>query len=98
MTSAAVRARASPQHIKHANVRYHDAAATEYDSKWGIDFGPIGQQQVRGKLGKALGEWPAEPFADALEIGPGTGDFSLKLVKPGAIDRLLATHISARVL
>ena len=89
---------ASPEHIKHVNVRYHDAAASEYDSKWGVDFGPIGQQQVRGKLVKALGEWPAEPFADALEIGSGTGYFSLNLVQLGAIDHLVATDISAGML
>jgi SAM-dependent methyltransferase len=92
------RSSASPEHIKHANVRYHDAAASEYDSKWGIDFGPIGQQQVRGKFVKALGEWPAEPFADALEIGSGTGYFSLNLVQLGAIDHLVATDISAGML
>jgi ubiquinone/menaquinone biosynthesis C-methylase UbiE len=92
------RSSASPDHIKHANVRYHDAAASEYDSKWGIDFGPIGQQQVRGKLVKALGGWPAEPFADALEIGSGTGYFSLNLVQLGAIDRLVATDISPGML
>jgi len=89
---------ATPEHIKRVNVRYHDAAASEYDSKWAIDFGPIGQQQVRGKLVKALGAWPAEPFADALEIGSGTGYFSLNLVQLGAIDHLVATDISAGML
>src|SRR5215218_4643944 len=89
---------ATPEHIKRVNVRYHDAAASEYDSKWAIDFGPIGQQQVRGKLVKALGGWPAEPFADALEIGSGTGYYSLNLVQLGAIDHLVATDISAGML
>ena len=28
---------------------------TSYDSKWGIDFGEIGQGQVLGKLRKLLG-------------------------------------------
>jgi SAM-dependent methyltransferase len=92
------RSPAPPEHIKHVNVRYHDAAAPEYDSKWGIDFGPIGQQQVRGKLVKALGEWPAEPFGDALEIGSGTGYFSLNLLQLGAIERLVATDISPEML
>jgi len=89
---------ATDDHIKEVNVRYHDAAATEYDSKWGIDFGPIGQQQVRGKLAKALGEWPATPFGDALEIGSGTGYFSLNLLQLGAVDRLVATDISPGML
>ena len=80
--------------IKHANVRYHDAAAAEYDSKWGIDFGPIGQAQVRDKVAKALDGWPARPFPEALEIGSGTGYFSLNLLQLGLIGRLVATDIS----
>jgi SAM-dependent methyltransferase len=90
--------RATPERIKEANVRYHDAAATEYDSKWAIDFGPIGQDQVRGKLTKALGEWPDRPFGHALEIGAGTGYFSLNLLQLGVIDRLTATDISPGML
>ena len=46
---------ATPEHIKDVNTRYHDAAADEYDAKWGIDFGATGQEQVRLKLVKALG-------------------------------------------
>jgi SAM-dependent methyltransferase len=92
------RSAAPPEHIKHVNLRYHDAAATEYDAKWGIDFGAIGQEQVRGKLVKALGSWPGRPFADALEIGSGTGYFSLNLLQMGAIRRLVATDISPGML
>jgi SAM-dependent methyltransferase len=89
---------AAPERIKDANVRYHDAAAGEYDSKWGIDFGPLGQEQVRGKVEKALGRWPDRPFGDALEIGSGTGYFSLNLVQLGLIERLVATDISPGML
>ena len=46
---------ATAEHIKDVNTRYHDAAADEYDAKWGIDFGTTGQEQVRQKLAKALG-------------------------------------------
>jgi SAM-dependent methyltransferase len=92
------RSAAPAEHIKDVNVRYHDAAATEYDSKWGIDFGETGQEQVRGKLVKALGSWPRQPFSDALEIGSGTGYFSLNLLQMGAIERLTATDISAGML
>ena len=35
---------ATAEHIKDVNTRYHDAAADEYDAKWGIDFGEIGQR------------------------------------------------------
>ena len=88
----------APERIKRANVRYHDAAAPEYDTKWGIDFGPVGQDQVRGKVAKALGGWPAQAFGDGLEIGAGTGYFSLNLLQLGAIRRLVATDISSGML
>jgi ubiquinone/menaquinone biosynthesis C-methylase UbiE len=89
---------ATSQEIKNANTRYHDAAADSYDTKWGIDFGPIGQEQVRAKLVKALGHAPREPFGDALEIGAGTGYFSLNLAQLGLIERPTATDISDGML
>jgi ubiquinone/menaquinone biosynthesis C-methylase UbiE len=89
---------ASPDHIKDVNTRYHDAAADEYDAKWGIDFGATGQEQVRLKLVKALGGRDGARFGDALEIGSGTGYFSLNLVQLGAIERLTATDISPGML
>jgi ubiquinone/menaquinone biosynthesis C-methylase UbiE len=89
---------ATPDRIKDANTRYHDAAATEYDAKWGIDYGDIGQAQVAAKLRKALGRTPAAPFGDALEIGAGTGYFTLNLLQLGLIERATATDISAGML
>ncbi|HZO05130.1 MAG TPA: class I SAM-dependent methyltransferase [Solirubrobacterales bacterium] len=89
---------ATPEHIKDVNTRYHDAAAEEYDAKWGIDFGDIGQEQVRLKLVKALGADHGRSFGDALEIGSGTGYFSLNLVQLGVIERLTATDISPGML
>ena len=88
----------TPEQIKQVNERYHDHAAASYDSKWGISFESVGQQQVRAKLRKALGGWPAEPFGDALEIGAGTGYFSLNLLQLGAIERATATDISPGML
>ena len=88
----------SPERIKDINERYHDVAAASYDSKWGIDFGSVGQEQVAGKLRKALGRWPDQPFGDALEIGAGTGYFSLNLLQAGAIERATATDISPGML
>jgi len=84
--------------IKDVNVRYHDAAASDYDSKWGIDYGPTGREQVRAKLAKALGEWPSRPFGDALEIGAGTGYFTLNLLQLGAIESATAADISPGML
>jgi len=89
---------ATAEHIKDVNVRYHDAAATDYDAKWGIDFGPIGQEQVRAKVAKALGGLPPRPFDDALEIGSGTGYFGLNLAQLGLVERLVATDISPGML
>jgi SAM-dependent methyltransferase len=88
----------TPERIKDANLRYHDAAAAGYDSKWGIDFGPIGQEQVRAKVVKALGGWPRSAFGEALEIGSGTGYFSLNLLQLGLIERLTATDIAPGML
>jgi ubiquinone/menaquinone biosynthesis C-methylase UbiE len=88
----------TPERIKEVNERYHDVAAESYDSKWGIDFGEIGQEQVTGKLRKALGGRAGEAFGDALEIGAGTGYFSLNLLQAGAIERATATDISPGML
>ncbi|HZK16321.1 MAG TPA: methyltransferase domain-containing protein [Solirubrobacterales bacterium] len=88
----------TPEHIKDVNTRYHDAAADEYDAKWGIDFGATGQRQVRLKLAKALGGLDGERFGDGLEIGSGTGYFSLNLAQMGVIERLTATDISPGML
>jgi ubiquinone/menaquinone biosynthesis C-methylase UbiE len=88
----------TPDRIKEVNERYHDVAAASYDSKWGIDFGQVGQDQVTGKLRKALGRLPEGPFADALEIGAGTGYFSLNLLQAGLIEGATATDISPGML
>ena len=72
--------------ILDVNRRYHDVAAETYDAKWGISFGEIGHQQVLGKITKLLGPQPG-PFAHSLEIGAGTGYFSLNLLQTGVIER-----------
>ena len=86
------------ERIKRVNERYHDGAAASYDTKWGIDFGDIGREQVTGKLRKALGRVPQAPFGDALEIGAGTGYFSLNLLRADLIERATATDISPGML
>ena len=83
--------------IRDANVRYHDLAASHYDSKWGINYDEIGQAQVTGKLRKALGHEPPR-FGRALEIGAGTGYFTLNLVRAGVIGQAVATDISPGML
>ena len=83
--------------IRDANVRYHDLAAEHYDSKWGIKYDAVGQAQVTSKLGKALGHEPRR-YSRALEIGAGTGYFSLNLLRAGVIGRAVATDISPGML
>ena len=87
----------SAETIRDANVRYHDLAAEHYDSKWGISYGEVGQAQVTGKLRKALGHEPRR-YARALEIGAGTGYFSLNLLRAGVVGEGVATDISPGML
>lgn len=87
----------SAESIRDANVRYHDLAAEHYDSKWGISYGLVGQAQVEGKLRKALGHEPRR-YARALEIGAGTGYFSLNLLRAGVVGEAVATDISPGML
>jgi len=88
---------ATAEHIREVNTRYHDLAAGSYDAKWGIDFGETGREQVLGKLRKALGAEPGH-WEDALEIGAGTGYFSLNLLAGGHVERVTATDIAPGML
>src|SRR5947209_7756487 len=80
--------------IRDANTRYHDVAASSYDSKWGIDFGEVGQAQVVGKLRKVLGAALDRGFDRSLEVGAGTVYFSLNLLRAGAVREATCTDIS----
>jgi SAM-dependent methyltransferase len=83
----------APDEIRDVNVRYHDLAADAYDAKWGIDYGPSGQAQVLGKVRKALGAI-AGPYRRSLEIGAGTGYFTLNLLQAGVTEEATCTDIS----
>ena len=87
----------SSDEIRDANVRYHDAAAASYDSKWAIDYGEIGGGQVVAKLEKALGRAPSH-YGRMLEIGAGTGYFTLNLLRRGIVDEATAIDISPGML
>ncbi len=81
--------------IRDVNTRYHDVAAESYDSKWGIDFGAVGQGQVVGKLRKLLGSAAlTRGFDRSLEVGAGTGYFSLNLLRAGIVRDATCTDIS----
>jgi ubiquinone/menaquinone biosynthesis C-methylase UbiE len=87
----------SPKEIREVNTRYHDVAAGHYDSKWGIDFGQVGQEQVLAKLRKALGCEPGH-YARSLEIGAGTGYFTLNMLRAGVIGAATCSDISPGML
>lgn len=85
--------------IRDVNTRYHDVAADSYDAKWGIDFGEPGQQQVLMKLRKVVGAGALERgWERSLEIGSGTGYFSLNLLQAGVIRQATCTDISRGML
>src|SRR3954451_21008915 len=88
---------ATAEAIRDVNTRYHDAAAEHYDTKWGVDYGDIGRNQVRGKLFKLLGK-PLPTFERSLEIGAGTGYFTLNMLQDGVVREAVATDISPGML
>ncbi len=79
------------------NTRYHDVAADHYDAKWGIDFGDVGREQVLVKIDKAVGHRP-DGWGRSLEIGAGTGYFTLNLLRAGMIGQAKCTDISPGML
>ncbi|HVF78776.1 MAG TPA: class I SAM-dependent methyltransferase [Solirubrobacteraceae bacterium] len=83
--------------IRDVNTRYHDAAAGSYDTKWGVDYGEIGRHQVRGKLHKLLGT-PLPHYGRSLEIGSGTGYFTLNMLQEGVVRAAVASDISPGML
>src|SRR3954454_16096446 len=88
---------ATADEIRSVNTRYHDGAASGYDSKWGIDYGDVGRGQVLGKVRKALGG-RVETFERSLEVGAGTGYFSLNLLRAGTVREAVCTDISPGML
>ncbi len=87
----------SAEEIRDVNTRYHDVAADHYDAKWGIDFGDVGREQVLAKVDKAIGHRP-DGWARSLEIGAGTGYFTLNLLREGLIGEATCTDISPGML
>jgi SAM-dependent methyltransferase len=85
------------EQIRDANTRYHDVAAGHYDTKWGIDFGEVGREQVLAKVRKALGHAPGR-YGRSLEIGAGTGYFTLNMMRAGIIGEATCSDISPGML
>jgi ubiquinone/menaquinone biosynthesis C-methylase UbiE len=87
----------SAEEIRDVNTRYHDVAAGHYDAKWGIDFGDVGREQVLAKVRKAIGH-SSDGWARSLEIGSGTGYFTLNLLRAGMIGEATCSDISPGML
>lgn len=82
---------------KAANIAYHDWEAETYDEKWSISYDQRCIDYARDRFALMAGEkgWP---YADALEVGCGTGFFTLNLMQAGVIERGHVTDISPRMV
>ena len=79
---------------KTANVVYHDYEAEQYDEKWSISYDERCVEYARERFVRMAGAegWP---YPKALEIGCGTGFFTLNLALAGVIGEAHVTDISS---
>jgi ubiquinone/menaquinone biosynthesis C-methylase UbiE len=82
---------------KLANVLYHDWEAETYDAKWSISFDQRCVDYVRSRFEHVAGRagWP---YGRSLELGCGTGFFSLNLKQAGVLDQPHVTDLSPRMV
>jgi ubiquinone/menaquinone biosynthesis C-methylase UbiE len=78
---------------KLANVLYHDWEASTYDEKWSISFDQRCIDYARDRFVHVAGSggWP---YRKSLEVGCGTGFFTLNLKLAGVIDECHVTDLS----
>ena len=79
--------------VKLANVLYHDWEATTYDEKWSISYDQRCIDYARDRFTAVAGStgWP---YAEALELGSGTGFFLLNLMQAGVATTGHVTDLS----
>ena len=79
--------------VKLANVLYHDWEATTYDEKWSISYDQRCIDYARDRFIAVAGNtgWP---YAEALELGSGTGFFLLNLMQAGVAAKGQVTDLS----
>ena len=82
-----------------AQVLYHDWEAGTYDEKWSISFDDRCITYARDRFSSLVGsevlrteQWP---YRRCLEIGAGTGFFSLNLKQAGVLDEVHVSDVSA---
>ncbi|MGI8613241.1 MAG: class I SAM-dependent methyltransferase [Nocardioidaceae bacterium] len=91
--ASAAEVEAAWQDTKLAQVLYHDWEARSYDEKWSISFDERCIDYARSRFVGVAGAagWP---YGRSLEIGCGTGFFTLNLKLAGVIDEAYVTDIS----
>ncbi len=77
-----------------AQVLYHDWEAQTYDQKWSISFDERCVEYARDRFDAITGAPDPLPYGTALELGAGTGFFSLNLKQAGILDELHVTDLS----
>jgi ubiquinone/menaquinone biosynthesis C-methylase UbiE len=93
MSASAEEIEAAWHDPKLANVLYHDWEASTYDEKWSISFDQRCIDYARDRFAHVAGTagWP---YAKSLELGCGTGFFTLNLKLAGVIDECHVTDLS----
>ena len=79
---------------KLAQVLYHDWEAQTYDDKWSISFDQRCIDYARDRFHAITGTPDPLPYGTALELGAGTGFFSLNLKQAGVLDEVHVTDLS----
>src|SRR5690349_20242533 len=79
---------------KLAQVLYHDWEAQTYDCKWSISFDQRCIDYARDRFEAITGTPDPLPYGTALELGAGTGFFSLNLKQAGVLDEVHVTDLS----
>ena len=93
MTASAEQVAAAWHDPKLANVLYHDWEAGTYDEKWSISFDQRCIDYARDRFVHVAGAdgWP---YGRSLELGCGTGFFTLNLKLAGVLDDCHVTDLS----
>ena len=94
MTASAADVRRAYEDNKLAQVLYHDWEAQSYDDKWSISFDERCTDYARDRFEAIVGKLPSAPYGTALELGAGTGFFSLNLRQAGILDEVHVTDLS----